>query len=258
MDKRLIIQTIVRPDCKLIAIDNSDYYSLGDDMINFIMLDFLSYNETEIPIDKTIRMRREVVKRGQLLSRFSSEFILDKDGTYCYYKLVIPTLDYFKIGETTYNNLSNELFFDGKTLYKCKFEDDDEHSYEEVIKNSIVIDNYIDAYKIVHNNGASQTFYCPVKKIFSVCKLQRCLVYLQRQLLLINCKHCSYDKCDTDNTLRNRRDFLLSAMYVFDYLKDIGNLTEAQRVLDSMSSCDSLCGDLLNNSNNDCGCGNSI
>ena len=47
-------------------------------------------------------------------------------------------------------------------------------------------------------------------------------------------------------------------MYVFDYLKDIGNLTEAQRVLDNMSSCDSLCGDLLNNSNNDCGCGNSI
>ena len=37
MDKRLIIQTIVRPDCKLIAIDNSDYYSLGDDMINFII-----------------------------------------------------------------------------------------------------------------------------------------------------------------------------------------------------------------------------
>lgn len=50
MDKRLIIQTIVRPDCKLIAIDNSDYYSLGDDMINFIMLDFLSYMKLEFPL----------------------------------------------------------------------------------------------------------------------------------------------------------------------------------------------------------------
>ena len=172
MDKRLIIQTIVRPDCKLIAIDNSDYYSLGDDMINFIMLDFLSYNETGVPIDRTIRVRREVVKRGQLLSRFSSEFILDKDGTYCYYKLVIPILERFKVGDDTYNNLSDELFFDGKTLYKCNLEDDDEHSYEEVIKNSTVLDNYIDAYKIVQNNSASQTFYCPVKRysVFVNCK----------------------------------------------------------------------------------------
>ena len=126
MDKRLIIQTIVRPDCKLIAIDNSDYYSLGDDMINFIMLDFLSYNETGVPIDRTIRVRREVVKRGQLLSRFSSEFILDKDGTYCYYKLVIPILERFKVGDDTNKNLSDELFFDGKTLYKCNLEDDDD------------------------------------------------------------------------------------------------------------------------------------
>ena len=128
---------------------------------------------------------------------------------------------------------------------------------DEVIESSEII-GYKEAYEFVQENKASQTFYCPIKNVFSVCKLQRCLVYLQRQLLLNNSKICSYDKCKTDENLRNRRDFLLSAMYVFDYLKDMGNFTEAQRILDNLSSCNSLCGEELGNIDNSCGCGNSI
>lgn len=259
MDKRLIIQTIVEPNCKLVAVDNSDY-DLEDNIKYFVFVDFLSYNEDKTPIDKTIKVHHEQIDRWHLLGRHVSEFALDKDGTYYYYKLVIPTLDWFSQETVSgrYKGLSEELFFDGNSLYLCNLKDDEEYSYEEVIKNSNLIDNYLLAYKAVQNNLASQTFYCPAKKVFSVCKLQRCLVYLQRKLLLTNCKHCGYDNCDTDATLRSRRDFLLSAMYVFDYLKDTGNFTEAQRILDNLSSCDSVCGDMLDNFNNDCGCGNSI
>jgi hypothetical protein len=267
MNKRLIIQLIVRPDCKLIAVDNSDYGSLGVDLLEHVMLEFLSYNDESTPVSSSVRIRKEIHNRGFYLSGFSSEFVLETDGTYSYYKLLIPTLDHFKVetsendleSEVTYSKLFEEIFFYKGVLYKSNLPSgEEEYNLEQVLKNSDVITNYIDAYNIVQNGGGSQTFYCPIKNVFSVCKLQRCLVYLQRQLLLDNSKICSYDKCSTDENLRNRRDFLLSAMYVFDYLKDIGNFTEAQRILDNLSICNSICGDELNHFNKGCGCGNSV
>ncbi len=60
--------------------------------------------------------------------------------------------------------------------------------------------------------------------------------------------------CDMDTSIRYKRDFLLSALYVFDYLKDTNNYEEAQRILDNLSSCNSLCGEDLD-FNNNCGCG---
>ena len=98
-----------------------------------------------------------------------------------------------------------------------------------------------------------QTLYCPEKKVFSVCRLQKCLINLQKQLLMRS-HLCKGGDCNIDYGLRDKRDFLFSAMYVFDYLKDLGNFTEAQRILDNMTSCDTICKDNFNN----CSCGNSI
>lgn len=250
MNKKINIDVIVRSDCKLIAVDNSDY--LGVDLSQYIMLEFLSYNTDENLLPESVKIRKELHNRGHYLSRFASEFMLDIDGTYSYYKLVIPQLSYFQDEDEPdkYINLIDELFFFKGKLYKSNITNQDGHTLDEVIKNSEVIVNYKVAYDLVQENKASQTFYCPIKNVFSVCKLQRCLVYLQRQLLL--------SKCNTNESLRDRRDFLLSAMYVFDYLKDMGNFTEAQRILDNLSSCNSLCGEELGNINNSCGCGNSI
>ena len=62
MDNRLIIQTIVEPNCKLVAVDNSNY-DLGDDIKYFVFVDFLSYNEDKVPIDKTIKIHHEQISR---------------------------------------------------------------------------------------------------------------------------------------------------------------------------------------------------
>lgn len=258
MDKRLDIHLFIQPNCQLVAVDNSDYNSLGVDLLEHVMLEFLSYNDENNPLLKTIKLRKEIHNRGYYLAKFSSKFILDVDGTYSYYKLVIPVLDHF-YKEDKYKGLNNELFFYNGKIYKSNLnrdEETDDVSY--ILENSEEIINYIEAYELVQNGGASQTFYCPKENVFSVCKLQRCLVSLQRQLLLTNKCDCGRNNCNDNVSLRNQRDFLLSALYVFDYLKDIRNFTEAQRILDNLSACGSICGDKLNDLNNDCGCGNSV
>ncbi len=78
---------------------------------------------------------------------------------------------------------------------------------------------------------------------------------MQKQILN-NPESCM--ECGMESSLRFKRDFLLSALYVFDYLKDTKNYEEAQRILDNMSGCGAgLCGD-INENKIDCGCGKVV
>lgn len=256
MDKNLNIQLILKPGCKLIAVDNSDFDSIGIDLLNHASLEFLSFKESEFPKDGSVLLKPHI----NLNQCPSSEFILNEDGTYSYYKLIIPYLDHFKNMEDKYCNLYNELYYYEGNIYKSNTPMEEAGGgYDKgyVLSNSEKIINYIEAYKLVQMNHASQTFYCLKEKIFSVCKLQACLAALQKQALYSGSCECSFSKCNLDENLRNRRDFLLSALYVFDYLTDSKNYEEAQRILDNLSTCESLCGEELINLN-DCGCGNSI
>lgn len=238
MQKQLDINLYGQPNCKLVSTDNTNYES--SDLAEHVMIEFLSYSNDNFHLIKSVRILQE--PNEKINSKFSSKFTLEKDGIYYYYKLVVPTLSHLTKTGSQYNN---ELYFDNGKLYKY-----DSNKSEEV-------DNYIDAYNLVQDNAASQTFYCPKKVIFTACNLQKCLVSLQKKLLFSNSCTCSYEKCKTDETLRNHRDFLLSALYVLDYLKKIGNIEEAQRILDNLSSCNSICGDedRSNGYNKDCGCG---
>jgi hypothetical protein len=254
MNKKLVIQLVISPDCKLVAIDNSDYLASGVDLENYVMIDFIRYNIDNCPVNNSVQVRKEIHKKGHYLAKFTSAFLLKEDGTYSYYKLVVPLLDFFLNIQNKYTGIKNQLFFYNRELYKCSVEDNDaEYDIDTVLANSEKINNYIEAYEYVQSGNASQTLYSPEKKVFSACKMQKCLVNLQKQLLMSS-HFCNSGSCDVDQSLRDKRDFLFSAMYVFDYLKDLGNFTEAQRILDNMSSCDTICKDNFNN----CSCGSSI
>ena len=283
MDKKLSIDIIVRPDCKIIAVDNSDYNALGVDLEKHIMVDFLVYGSDTDVLSDSIKIDEEEINREQYLHTFVYEYISKKDGTYAYYKLVIPKMEHFvdPNDSTKYKGISKELFYYNNILYfSTRIIDQNSYTLEEVIEKSDKID-YLSAYKEIQSNNASQTFYCPKKMLISICKLQQCLVKLQKKLLFKGACSCSYDSCHTDDTTRNHlhilthsldsydschtddttrnhRDFILSATYIFDYLKDIGNFAEAQRIIDNMSSCNSICNEDDEYSNGGCGCGNSI
>ena len=77
---------------------------------------------------------------------------------------------------------------------------------------------------------------------------------MQKQIIS-NPDNCS--ECGMESSTRFKRDFLLSALYVFDYLKDTKNYEEAQRILDNMRGCgDFLCEGAKVKS--DCGCGKAV
>lgn len=246
MDKRLVVQLILEPNCELNAVDYSDYNSLGfDDAENHVMLDFLVYNEDKVPVHDSVNIRKSCLERGYYRNIFTSTYILRKDGIYSYYKMVIPTIDHFK----DISGIVNELFYYDGCFYWCN-KVSSVNSIEDALNGSTIITDFLELYQIVYQNNASQTFYLPTKKIFSICILNKCLALLQKKVI-DNPHVCK--NIDCDDTYTQHRDFLFGAIYVLDYLKDIGHFAEAQRIVDNLSSCDFVCNEFIDK--NDCGCG---
>ena len=131
MNKRLIVQLIMHPDCRLIAVDNSDYRHLGLDMDDHVMIDFLVYNEDSEPVNNTLSIKYNPFNRGYYQSLFNTEYVLQKDGTYSYYKLLIPSLTHFKKDEDVFGDIVGELFYYDQNIYWFNPESLKEGYFEE-------------------------------------------------------------------------------------------------------------------------------
>lgn len=239
MKRHLNVQLVLQRDGILHAVDFSDYNSIGADIDNHIMLDFMIFKDELV--QKSINLRHEKLNRGYFRQKFETTYQLDNDGTYTYYKFVIPTYYHFVDKDELVNDICDEIFYFEGNIYWYK--DTINPSVSEILSKSVKLNSILEIYDIVFNNHATQTLYLPAKKVFSVCKLNKCLVSLQKQLLL---------NTDCNNPKKTDRDFLFTALYVFDYLTDTGNYAEAQRILDNLGECN-YCQQL--SSNTICNCG---
>lgn len=107
--------------------------------------------------------------------------------------------------------------------------------------------NISTASKLIdEGNAATQTWYSTFQTIFCTSKLRKCVSLLQKQVIE------SCHKCNNIDSIKVKRDFLFNAMYLIDYLKETGNLDEAQRILDNLSYCGFICDDSIINTSNNC------
>lgn len=226
----------------------------GEDYLqNYCTVEFIAHN------DESNIIGTPIIQRIDIDSTFSSvsQFELNDNGIYYYYKMSIPLIERF-VGAEYPINLLGEVYFDNDGQLKQIVEKPYSSDKQSILNVSEAI-GYIDAYNAITKNvgsslEANESYFFPKKSIFSTCKVRKCLIYLQRKMLFgvdpIN-------RCQSSSELRNRRDFLLSAMYVLNYLVETGNFEEAQRIVDNLSSCGFSCDDDLENFN-DCGCGQVI
>lgn len=96
-------------------------------------------DSTTIPVDNYNKINRafvefvirdssiifNVVKEVKDASELSPNTIIniDRDGLYKYYKIVVPTLDFYKTGDSLYNVVTDDIsrcFYYNKKLYKPK------------------------------------------------------------------------------------------------------------------------------------------
>ena len=241
-------QLIIHSDCKLTSVGQQNLNSINPDILDkYISVEFLKYKDKYL-YDSCI------VKTSHIDS--SSEFALLNDGIYEYNKYLIPTLEYLLVdtdkndvdGNMLYNELclKDAYFYYKGDIYYIDYSDNDG---DFVVDEYLTADNFIKTYaQFVLSNSVkqsledlsenteigNQTYFC--KKIaFTYCNLIKCFVSLQSNL--------ANSLCDTscEKTYVYNRDFLLSTIYVLDYLRDTNNFKEAQRILDNINECGGFC-----------------
>ena len=160
-----------------------------------------------------------------------NEFVFDlpKDGLYAYYKIKIYKKEYIE------DATNNKFYYDDKIMF----------GNEEIINPEDIINKLDISYGIID--------YCE-HPIFSLCKLENCILSLEKNTILNESNdYLGTANCNKNDQIKKQRDFLFITLFVLKNLICQERFVEAKEVLDSISSCESLCENLKNTKSN-CGC----
>lgn len=86
---------------------------------------------------------------------------------------------------------------------------------------------------------------------FSTCNLRKCFIKICQDIFNSQTSIC--DKSGLDSSLTYKRDLIWSTLNVIDYMVEMNQMEEAQRLLERLTSCNGLCSS-TKTITNDCGC----
>ena len=122
VDEAIIVLKANKKTKKLQKIENKKI--LENQECGITVTDYTSYNESikaafiEFVVkDESIiyNIVREVNTPSDIAT--NTEIPINKDGLYIYHKLIIPTLEYYKAGDLSYN-VANKCFYYNQKLYR--------------------------------------------------------------------------------------------------------------------------------------------
>ena len=116
MEQKLNIKLLEEQNGNLKAVDSTTIPADSYNKINRAFIEFIIRDNSII---------FNIVKEVTNASDFPLPTIIniDKDGLYKYYKIVIPTLDFYKAGDLSYTVVTDNIsrcFYYNKKLYKPK------------------------------------------------------------------------------------------------------------------------------------------
>ena len=155
-------------------------------------------------------------------------FNLSEDGYYTIVHAIIPILEYANVESSLV-----QYVWDGEVIHKLTSSKDCEISMEEFAE--IVTNQKLDGTTI---SGVALTQ-------FSICHLYQCFINKCQESFK------SISPCST-NTYNNR-DLVWMAINIIKYYVELGQLLQAQRLLEQLNSCGELCSESMFQKS-DCGC----
>lgn len=177
------------------------------------------------------------------LDEFSKSWEVEtvKNGLYYYQKLILPTQGHA-------SNANEVIWYDAieDVVFYYDIDADTTDEFE-------VWDNFDDIYELVRLENPDNCFYFD-DYTFTARELTECYMMLQKERIESYLKNNCKDNCKSDINLDMKINLLLGAIMVIDDLIQKGDFYEAQRILDSLDTCGSLCGK-YRASLKGCGCG---
>lgn len=164
-------------------------------------------------------------------------FQLEEDGYYTIHHIILPTKSCIDKDVEDGSTIDKDLTVystDGETIYQGK--------------------DTITALQLININPEGTTISKSFSDQFSICRLWDCFIKLCKQIF----KNINF-RCLSDTDLKDplfRRDLLWMTINIIKYHVDLGQLWEAQRLLQEMNYCGGLCNDqsMSKQSTSRCGC----
>lgn len=255
MDTHFILTT--SSSCKIQIVDQTDYpeqstinsYSFNDSVSVNILEGYTTKGQNiinkEILDHKDLCNKSYTQDSNTYISKDISEFQLSNDGKFIAYHILIPTKEWVdKFDADTLLSKYTYLFYYDNGVIKKSI---DGGKTSEIVSEDIL-------YNI--NTKNTNILKCS-KATFSICFLFRCYINYCKRVL-----DQQISKCITkDKDLLFKRDFVWMTINVIKYYIELGQLDEAQRLLEETMSCNGFCKSnmvnysLTNNTVSGCGCG---
>jgi len=243
-------------NCSVTAYDETFYEEMTDDgVIKHALVEFLCYlpykDDEIVPINDSKRVTFFSVNADLTPEDRHYCYQLDKDGRYVYYKYILYTIDHPSIARKGIYRIKNKLFYHNDTIYyglkDVKIPEFNSDNTEKVY-------NWYDLQEYVSLTIGE--FFG--KELLSFCKLEECLYQKQREWIFQGLDKCNptpkrcqqpFNSCDFDRDIKLERDFLFASVYVLNYLREVCKFGEAQRIIECLATCTSIC-----NTSDRCGC----
>nr|DAN43732.1 MAG TPA: hypothetical protein [Caudoviricetes sp.] len=153
---------------------------------------------------------------------------LNKDGLFSISHIIIPTTEWLqKENQKPDNTLSSYATIyvsDGSSIYK--------YTDGQLVE--------CPALELAERNPDGTTISISEKSTFSICYLSKCFVTLCNEILNMNLSKCRSKNTDLED-LTFKRDFVWMTINVIKYLVSLGQLVEAQRILEETDTCNGIC-----------------
>lgn len=166
------------------------------------------------------------------------------DGWFTICHIVLPNEDWF-------NNELNKSQSSAISLYDTVYYSDGYKIYKYIDNKS----TEASIEEVINRNSEGTTISLIKKNYISVCFLKKCYVNLCQQLfnsnILNECSNFSKNNCETIF----QRDLVWMALNVIQYLTELNQLAEAERIIEQLGrGCNGLCKNTNTIPKSGCGC----
>jgi len=246
MGRELTINIIQNTDCSFTVIDSTTYTS---DDTNKAYVEFVIKDDSVVSNNIVIAESVSDIPTNTTLS-------FDYDGVYAFYKMSIPTLEYFKDGVWSYA-VDGHSFYYNQSIY-TPITGVTNITLDTLETSCNKVESIADLWNLRVSDD--EISYGSVK-FGNICRLLNCFLNRAEEYIKDAIDSECNNLCQSDTFSEVKGLFLLATLFLLQWLLCNGDFDEVKRILDIIFSCgdDFLCPEDIVNKivSGGCNCGKS-